>query len=151
MDDQMVVTFPGGKRVDAHYRGFHIETDQHPSFGGDGSAPEPYDLFLASLATCAGIYVLSFCERRGLPTAGLSLVQRWHRGSSGAIERIEVDITLPEGFPEKYRSAVIRAAQQCTVKKTLENPPEFQVRALAPGEPGSRDEGAGPLTCLPTL
>ncbi len=151
MDNEMVVKFPGGKRVDAHYQGFHIQTDQHPRFGGDGSAPEPYDLFLASLATCAGIYVLGFCERRGLPTAGLSLVQRWHRGPSGAIERIELDIELPDGFPEKYRAAVVRAAQQCTVKKTLENPPEFRVRTVAPGETVEGNEGTKPAGCLPTL
>lgn len=141
-EQQMVVTFPGGKRVDALYDGFHIETDQNPRYGGDGTAPEPYDLFLASLATCAGIYVLGFCERRDLPTDGLRLVQRWFRDPKGRLETIALDIQLPEGFPEKYKAAVIRAAQQCTVKKTLENPPHFEVRTVSAEEGPANDARA---------
>ncbi len=151
-EQQMTVTFPGGKRVDALYDAFHIETDQSPRFGGDGSAPEPFDLFLASLATCAGIYVLGFCERRDLPTDGLRLVQRWFRDAKGRLETIALDIQLPDGFPEKYRAAVIRAAQQCTVKKTMENPPRFEVRAVPAGdEPAAGRGGSRPEESLPTL
>lgn len=147
MDNEMVVSFPGGKRVDAHYNGFHIETDQSPKYGGGGRAPEPYDLFLASMATCAGIYVLSFCERRGLATEGLRLVQRWFRDGSGRLDRIVLDVELPEGFPGKYHKAVIRAAQQCTVKRTLDNPPQLEVRVVGmqDGEPAP-----GAAVMLPT-
>ncbi len=151
-EQQMVVTFPGGKRVDASYDGFSIETDQNPRYGGDGSAPEPFDLFLASLATCAGIYVLGFCERRELPTDGLRLEQRWFRDPKGRLETIALDIRLPEGFPEKYRAAVIRAAQQCTVKKTLENPPNFEVRTVPAGEePAAGAEFTRQGDSLPTV
>lgn len=144
MDNEMVVRFPGGKRVDALYKGFRIETDQSPKYGGEGAAPEPYDLFLASMATCAGIYVLSFCERRGLPTEGLRLVQRWFRDGSGRLDRIVLDVQLPEGFPEKYHKAVIRAAQQCTVKRTLDDPPELEVR-VAGSSDGSEASGDATL------
>ena len=71
MSNEMTVRFDGGKRITADYNGFQIATDQAPDSGGDGSAPEPYDLFLASLATCAGIYVLNFCDRRNIPTDGI--------------------------------------------------------------------------------
>ncbi len=137
MDNEMVVSFPGGKRVDARYREFVIATDQDPEAGGEGSAPEPYALFLASLATCAGIYVLGFCRKRGIPHEGISLVQRWHRGSDGKLARIELEIRVPEGFPEKYHAALVRAASQCAVKKTLENPPAFEVRTVAGGPGGA--------------
>ena len=136
MDNEMVVTFPGGKRVDAHYRDFVIATDQSPAYGGEGTAPEPYDLFLASMATCAGIYVLSFCQKRGIPHEGLSLLQRWHRDPGGRLARIELEIRVPEGFPEKYHAALVRAAKLCTVKRTLDDPPVLDVRTVA-GETGT--------------
>lgn len=128
MSDSMTITFPGGLKVAAAYNGFEILTDQDHEDGGDGSAPAPYDLFLASLATCAGIYVLRFCQKRELATAGLEITQRWQRDEkSRRIERIELEVRLPAGFPDKYRDAVIRAAGQCAVKKTLAAPPEIEV------------------------
>ena len=72
---QMKVYFPGGKKVNADYNGFTIETDQMVMAGGEGSAPQPFDLFLASIGTCAGIYVLGFCQQRGLPTEGIEIIQ----------------------------------------------------------------------------
>jgi len=129
-DNEMTVDFPGGKRVTAHYNGFDILTDQSPKYGGDGTAPEPYDLFLASLATCAGIYVLGFCAKRDIPTEGVRLVQRWQRDDKGKMVWLAIDIELPRDFPEQYRDAVVRAASQCAVKKILENPPEMTVRTV---------------------
>jgi ribosomal protein S12 methylthiotransferase accessory factor len=94
----------------------------------DGSAPAPFALFLASIGTCAGIYVLSFCQQRGLPTDGLRIVQRMDRSPlTHMVERVELDIQLPPNFPEKYKDAVIRSAAQCAVKKHIENPPVFDV------------------------
>ncbi|MCK5331318.1 MAG: osmotically inducible protein OsmC, partial [Candidatus Marinimicrobia bacterium] len=60
----MKITFPGGKKINAEYNGQIIKTDQAVASGGNGSAPEPFDLFLASIGTCAGIYVLGFCQQR---------------------------------------------------------------------------------------
>ena len=129
--NMMSVTFPGGKRVDASYNGFEIETDQAVDSGGDGSAPEPFDFFLASIATCAGIYILGFCQKRGIPHEGVRLVQSWERDEkSRRLATIRINIEVPPGFPEKYHKALVRAAAQCSVKKTMENPPDFIVETV---------------------
>ena len=125
---EMDITFSGGARVDANFGGFSVNTDQPIQGGGDGSAPTPFAIFLASIGTCAGIYVLGFCNQRGIPTDGIKIVQRMHSDrSTGLIGQIDLDIQLPPDFPEKYKSAVIRSAEQCAVKKHLENPPKFNV------------------------
>lgn len=126
--NELIVEFPGGARVDAHYGPYTIKTDQPPMGGGEGSAPTPFSLFLASIGTCAGIYVLGFCRQRGLPTDGIRIVQRMDSDPrTHMISNVSLDIILPPDFPEKYRDAVIRAAEQCAVKKHLENPPQFTV------------------------
>ncbi len=126
----MVIDFPGGLRVDAHYGSFTIKTDQPVQAGGDGSAPTPFNTFLASLGTCAGIYVLGFCRQRSIPTEGLKLIQRMEVDrTTGMVAKVSLDIQLPPGFPEKYKDAVIRSAEQCAVKKHMEHPPIFDVKA----------------------
>lgn len=125
---EMWIDFPGGARVDAHFGPFTVMTDQPPQGGGEGSAPTPFALFLASLGTCAGIYVLGFCRQRGLPTEGIRLRQRMsHNPETGKLDRVDLEIQLPAGFPEKYQEALIRAASQCAVKKQLEHPPVIEV------------------------
>jgi putative redox protein len=126
------ISFPGGLRVDAEVNGHTIRTDQSREVGGEGSAPEPYLLFLASLGTCAGIYALRFCQSRGIPTKDLKIVQR-HRfnTSTGALEAIELQIRVPQDFPEKYYEALMRAADKCAVKRTLFNPPQINVKTVA--------------------
>jgi ribosomal protein S12 methylthiotransferase accessory factor len=127
----MVVTFPGGARVDAQFGSHTIRTDQPPRGGGEDSAPAPFSLFLASIGTCAGIYVLGFCQQRGLPTDGIRLVQHIEVDPrTGLVGRIGIDIQVPASFPEKYHEALVRAASQCAVKKHLEHPPTFEVRAV---------------------
>jgi ribosomal protein S12 methylthiotransferase accessory factor len=124
---EIVVDFPGGARVDAHFGSFVVATDQPAGFGGDGSAPSPFEVFLASLATCAGVYVQGFCKMRGIPTDGIRLVQKAERSpESKMVTRISLDIQLPEGFPQQYTAAVIRAAESCLVKKHIEKPPVFE-------------------------
>ena len=131
---EMTVTFPGGARVDAQFGPYTVSTDQPPQGGGEGSAPTPFATFLASLATCAGIYVLGFCRQRGLPTEGLRITQRTHGNrESGMVERIELDIHVPPDFPEKYRAALIRSAEQCAVKKHMEHPPAFTIETVVDG------------------
>jgi putative redox protein len=127
----ITVSFPGGKRVDAQLGERVIATDQSPAHGGEGSAPEPFDLFLASLATCAGIYVLGFCQARSIPTDGISVVQQAHYDEAGkALVEVVLEVHLPPSFPEKYRTAVLAAANNCKVKKVLAAPPRFDVRAV---------------------
>ena len=127
MSDEMIVSFPGGKRVDASFEGFKVETDQSEKNGGAGAAPEPFDLFLASLATCAGIYVLGFCQKRDIPTAGIRLVQQLERDAEGKILTITIRIEVPPAFPEKYHDALVRVAAKCAVKKMMESPPKFAI------------------------
>ena len=68
MDKTIEVSFPGGKRVDGKIENMIIKTDQPVEEGGGGSAPEPFNLFLMSIATCAGIYALDFCQAREIET-----------------------------------------------------------------------------------
>ena len=127
----MEITFPGGKRVDALYKGFTIKTDQPKHNGGGGEHPAPFDFFLASLGTCAGIYVLSFCQERNLPTDGLKLIQRMERDrQTRAITQVDIEIRLPADFPDKYKKAVVAAAELCSVKKYLGRPPSFNIYAV---------------------
>jgi ribosomal protein S12 methylthiotransferase accessory factor len=126
---EMIVDFPGGSRVDAHFGPHTVRTDQPATAGGENSAPTPFDLFLASLATCAGIYVLGFCRRRKLPVEGIRLSQRVETNpATKMVEKVLLDIQLPQDFPEQYKAAVIRAAEQCKVKKHLEKPPALEAR-----------------------
>ncbi len=128
---EMKVAFPGNKRVVSSYKGFTVETDQPRSDGGDGSAPEPFDLFLASLGTCAGVYIVYFCESRNIPTDGIAMTLRFESDAkTHRMERIHMEIALPPEFPERYRKAVIRAAQMCTVKRTVDQPPEIIVSTI---------------------
>ena len=126
--DDIKVSFPGGRRVDAMIGGHLVHTDQPVSAGGTDTAPGPFDLFLGSLATCAGFYVLALCSARGIPTDGLSVVQH-HRvdPESHRLLGVTLEIVVPPGFPERYRDAVVRAASSCKVKKLLAQPPEIDV------------------------
>ena len=124
----MRINFPGGKKVYAEYNGFTHKTDQPLEGGGENSAPSPFELFLAALGTCAGFYVLSFCQQRGIDMAGIELRQSMETDArTHLIGRVDIEIILPATFPEKYRAAVVQAAQLCTVKKHLENPPKFNL------------------------
>ena len=130
---EMIIDFPGGVRVDAHFGPHTVHTDQpvHGA-GGAASAPTPFATFLAALGGCAGFYVLSFCQRRGIATDGIRLVQQTETDSdTGMVRLVRLDIELPADFPEHYRAAVIRAAEQCAVKKLIEHPPAFEIRTVA--------------------
>jgi putative redox protein len=128
----MQIYFPGGKRVHADYGGFTIETDQPARGGGDDSAPAPFDLFLASIGTCAGIYALGFMQQRGIDPEGSGITMRTHFDqSAGLISKIDLELKLPADFPEKYRAAVINAMNLCAVKKHLHQPPEFELTTVA--------------------
>jgi len=131
MESIFNITFGGNKNVSAHFRDFTIHTDQSEKGGGENTAPSPLEMFLASIGTCAGFYVASFCQSRSIPTDNMSIVQTVFRNDATHMaERITLDIILPPDFPEKYREAVIRAADTCSVKKHLLNPPEIQVNTV---------------------
>lgn len=133
------VRFPGGRKVEAILDGRAVLTDQPAAAGGEGGGPSPFDLFLASIATCAGYYALRFCQERDLSTVGLKLtVETQWDAAHKRVERLRGAVELPEGFPERYREAILRSIDQCTVKRHLEHPPavEFSVRS-APENPPS--------------
>ena len=115
------VTFPGGLAVDAAVNGQTIHTDQN------GSAPTPFQLFLASIATCAGFYALRFCQERHIPTEGLRVTMTMDREAN----KVDIGITTPPAFPEKYRDALVRAVDHCAVKRAIAQPPAFEV-AVSP-------------------
>ncbi len=124
----MEITFDGGKVVSAHIRGHVIRTDQAVEDGGENSAPSPYELFLASIGTCAGINVKSFCDQREIPTDNITLIQHAdYDNQTGLPTKFKIEIQLPYDFPDKYKDAVINAAQYCKVKKTIASQPVFEV------------------------
>jgi len=130
----MMITFPGNKKVDSIYKGFTVQTDQPVAEGGENTAPEPFDLFLASIGTCAGIYVSSFCNERQIDTTDLRLILGFIRNTAThMVDKIDIQIKLPSGFPEKYKSAVIRTVEMCFVKKHLITPPQFSISASSEG------------------
>ena len=125
----MKVEFPGGLRVDAKIRDQVIKTDQPVEDGGEGSAPSPFELFLGSIATCVGIYALSFCNNKEISTEGMSISMDIDKNKdTGLIGKVDLDLKLPEGFPKKYEKAIISSMELCTVKKHLQTPPEFEVK-----------------------
>ena len=127
------LSFPGGKRVHAKVGNHLIETDQPAELGGEDGAPAPYDLFLASLATCAGIYALGFMQARGLDTQDLRVVQHVELDPvTHQATKIALELGLPVSFPEKYRSAIVRAVENCKVKKTIAQMPTFEVIVAQP-------------------
>ena len=124
----MEIYFPGSQKVYARYKGFVVETDQPVDAGGDNTAPSPFDLFLLSIGTCAGFYVLRFLQQRGLPTEDARVVMRRERDpKANLVTKLLLEVKLPPGFPEKYRSAVIRTVEQCTVKRHLDHPPAIEI------------------------
>ena len=127
---EMTITFPGGVAVDAEYGNYTIRTDQPQAGGGEGAAPAPFDLYLASLGTCAGFFALRFCQQRELDSTGLRLTLTMERDPEKRLpKKIALRIHLSEGFPEKYTRAIIRATDQCAVKRSILDPPEFEVTA----------------------
>ncbi|MDO9255083.1 MAG: OsmC family protein [Bacteroidales bacterium] len=122
------ITLDGGKIITAHHQGHDIITDQPEAGGGTNSAPAPFDLFLASIGTCAGIYVKSFCDQRGIPTENIKIIQSVDYDMQKRLpSKIKLDIQLPVDFPEKYRNAVLSAADLCAVKRAIADPPVFEV------------------------
>ena len=124
----MEITFEGGKVVTAHIHGHSIKTDQPVDNGGTNTAPSPFEIYLASIGTCAGIYVKSFCDNRQIPTDGIKIMQRTENSKeTGLPVSITLDIKVPSDFPEKYRASLIHVAELCKVKKSIANPPVFEI------------------------
>ena len=129
MDKTIEVSFPGGKKVDGKIENMIIKTDQPVKDGGEGSAPEPFQFFLMSIATCAGIYALDFCQTREIETKDMTLTMNCELDPSGRVyQKLSIDLRVPVGFPEKYKKAIVRTMDLCSVKKHIINPPEFEIK-----------------------
>jgi len=124
----MKITFPGGKKVNAIYKDFIITTDQSKKEGGEGTSPEPFSLFLASIGTCTGIYILDFCQHRNIPTDKLGMELSFEKNNeTHLIEKINIILFLPKNFPKSYEKAILKTASLCTVKRHLDNPPKINI------------------------
>ena len=130
MATEIKVSFPGNVTVEASVRDFIVSTDQPEKSGGGNSAPSPFELFTSSIATCAGYFALKFCRSRNIDTTGMSLTMRyeWDKEQK-RYPKMSIALHLPDGFPEKYRGAIIKAMDQCVVKKHILDPPEFEISA----------------------
>ena len=133
MSDEIIISLKGGKKVQADYKNFEIKTDQSVNEGGEASAPEPYALFLASIGTCAGVYVLSFCQSRNIPTHEIKLVQKMAWSDKGKLTKVSTEIVVPPTFPTKYHKPLTRVAGLCAVKRTIQDPPEFEIQTVVDG------------------
>jgi putative redox protein len=133
----ITITFPGGKKVNAEMNGMVIPTDQTKVMGGEDSAPNPFLHFLASIGTCAGIFVLNFCQERKIPTDNITLTERIEYATTPegkpVLDTIAIDINVPPDFPEKYHNALIKVADQCAVKKIIMHPPKFAINTVVQG------------------
>jgi ribosomal protein S12 methylthiotransferase accessory factor len=121
----MKIYFPGGRRINAEYKGYTIETDQSLRSGGEGLHPNPLDLFKASLGTCIGFYVMRFCLEREIPLEWVHLDVDFLEDDY--IESVLIKIIVDRQFPEKYLTAVVKATESCKVKKQLIHPPTYQI------------------------
>ena len=127
----VTITWDGGLRFTADVRGHKLTVDQPRQAGGGDAGPMPVELLPASLGTCVAFYVQQFLSTRGLDATGLE-VQVFTAGAANPnrIGLLEVTVSVPRGIPEQYRSAVVRAAESCTVHHTLTHTPEISVNLL---------------------
>jgi len=124
------VTFPGGVAIDVSVKGQTVRTDQPPPLGG-GTAASPFDVFLASIAACAGFYALRFCQERGIATDDLRVSMDIDRDEAKRLSAVKLHVRLPREFPEKYRDAIVRSIDHCAVKRAITDPPRFELDVVA--------------------
>jgi putative redox protein len=124
---EIEITLPGGRRVEARAGAHVIRTDQPVDNGGADSAPSPFELFLASIGTCAGIFVQGFCASRGIPYEHVRVIERVEFDAAGVLAKVDLELKLPDDFPAKYREAVLKVVEQCSVKRAIAAQPVFTV------------------------
>lgn len=129
--EPLIVTIPKNRRVDVQVGAHVLHTDQPLTNGGEDSAPSPYDLFLASIGACAGIFVQGFCAARKLPTDDVRVIEQPHFDEKGVLKSVDLRVEVPPDFPERYRDALIHVVEQCSVKKAIAAQPEFAVSVEA--------------------
>lgn len=122
------VSFLGKQKINANFDGFNVVADQPVKNGGDNSGPSPFDYFLASTALCAGYFVKAYCDARKLPTDGIKISQVNIKDTENKYKHtFDIKIHLPEGFSDKDKEGILRSVEGCSVKKAIQQIPEFKV------------------------
>ncbi|MEO1853637.1 OsmC domain/YcaO domain-containing protein [Chromohalobacter sp.] len=128
---EIKVNFLENLRLAAKFDDFTVETDQPIRYKGDGSAPSPFDYFLASSALCAAYFVRLYCNARDIPTENIRLSQNNIVDPENRYNQIfKIQVELPEDLSEKDRTGILRAAERCSVKRVIQNAPEFQIETV---------------------
>ncbi|WP_105104068.1 OsmC domain/YcaO domain-containing protein [Microbulbifer pacificus] len=125
------VNFLDNLRLEAKFDDFTVITDQPIRYKGDGSAPSPFDYFLASSALCAAYFVRVYCLSRDIPTHNIRLSQNNIVDPEDRYNQIfKIQVELPEDISEKDRQGILRSIDRCTVKKVIQTGPEFQIEEV---------------------
>lgn len=125
------VEFLDKLRVKASFDDFSVIADQPIRYKGDGSAPGPFDYFLASSALCAAYFVKVYCVARDIPTEGIRVAQNNIVDPENRYKQIfKIQVELPETLTDKDRQGILRAIERCTVKKVVQEGPTFQIEAV---------------------
>ncbi len=125
------VNFLENLRLEAKFDDFTVITDQPIRYKGDGSAPSPFDYFLASSALCAAYFVRLYCLARDIPTDDIKLSQNNIVDPENRYNQIfQIQVELPESISEKNRAGILRSIDRCTVKKVVQTGPEFKIETV---------------------
>jgi len=129
---EIKVNFLDNLRLEAKFDDFTVIADQPIRYKGDGSAPGPFDYFLASSALCAAYFVKVYCSSRDIPTENIRLSQNNIVDPDDRYNQIfQIQVELPESISDKDRQGILRSIDRCTVKKVVQKGPEFRVEAVA--------------------
>ncbi|MFD2167479.1 OsmC domain/YcaO domain-containing protein [Thalassotalea euphylliae] len=128
---EIKVNFLDNLRVEAKFDDFTVVADQPIRYKGDGSAPSPFDYFLASSALCAAYFVKVYCKSRDIPTDNIRISQNNIVDPENRYNQVfQINVELPESISEKDRQGILRSIDRCTVKKVIQTGPEFKVEAV---------------------
>ncbi|NRP28402.1 MULTISPECIES: OsmC domain/YcaO domain-containing protein [unclassified Marinobacterium] len=143
---EIKVNYLDNLRLEAKFDDFTVIADQPVRYKGDGSAPGPFDYFLASSALCAAYFVKVYCEARGISTDNIRLAQNNIVDPENRYKQIfKISVELPEDLSDKDRTGILRSIERCTVKKVVQEGPEFQIEVV-----DSLDEDAQALLAVAT-
>jgi len=129
---EIKVNFLDKLRLEAKFDDFTVIADQPIRYKGDGSAPGPFDYFLASSALCAAYFVKLYCNTRNIPTENIRLSQNNIVDPENRYKQIfKIQVELPEDISEKDRQGILRSIDRCTVKKVVQEGPDFVIEEVA--------------------
>lgn len=128
---EIKVNFLDKLRLEAKFDDFTVIADQPIRYKGDGSAPGPFDYFLASSALCAAYFVKLYCNTRNIPTENIRLSQNNIVDPENRYKQIfKIQVELPEDISEKDRQGILRSIERCTVKKVVQEGPDFIIEEV---------------------